>query len=247
LRFRIPATPAQVYEGVFRGARVAVKTVAVETEAQRAALAKEAALCGRFRHCERVVQLLAAAGLSRGGADSQAAGQAAAGEAGGGLEGGTWVGPASPHAVPPAAAHGPHTHTHAHTHSRGPAAPPRTAALVMELCQGGNLGSRIHAVSLRRLSYLEVLQVGALGVGARRLQGGRRQGVPRNSCCEIRRTSASTHKPPIPPAQVSRDVAEGLAALHRFGVLHRDLKVGSAKAGGRVRATCVRSSTWAPM
>ncbi|GFR42058.1 hypothetical protein Agub_g2877, partial [Astrephomene gubernaculifera] len=50
----------RVYEATFRGRKVAVKTVVIEDEKQRQALAKEAQLTARFRNCERVVQLLAA-------------------------------------------------------------------------------------------------------------------------------------------------------------------------------------------
>ncbi|GFR42064.1 hypothetical protein Agub_g2883, partial [Astrephomene gubernaculifera] len=63
----------------------------------------------------------------------------------------------------------------------------------MELCEGGNLGGRIHNPHMRRLDYLEVLQL-------------------------------------------SRDVAEGLAHLHRFGVLHRDLKPGNVLLDNKGRA-----------
>ncbi|GLC66066.1 hypothetical protein PLESTF_000377900 [Pleodorina starrii] len=67
------------------------------------------------------------------------------------------------------------------------------AALIMELCEGGNLGDRIRHPHMRRLEYLEVLQL-------------------------------------------CRDVAEGLAHLHRFGVLHRDLKPGNVLLDSRGRA-----------
>ncbi|GFR42060.1 hypothetical protein Agub_g2879, partial [Astrephomene gubernaculifera] len=67
----------RVYEATFRGRKVAVKTVVIEDEKQRQALAKEAQLTARFRNCERVVQLLAASlGLGPAGTQTSSIGGA---------------------------------------------------------------------------------------------------------------------------------------------------------------------------
>ncbi|GLC37354.1 hypothetical protein PLESTM_000574800 [Pleodorina starrii] len=234
----------RVYEGTWRGRKVAVKTVTIDSEAQRQALAKEAQITARFSCCERIVQLL---GVSLG--PSSASG-AAASHGGGGRKissgGGTEttsssgdhnLAPATP-AQPLATEtrHGevsnPGTETHVISPPVGgqqqqqgvPPPPPgdpastqqppsssrsvqgggqqpllsalgcqQLAALIMELCEGGNLGDRIRHPHMRRLEYLEVLQL-------------------------------------------CRDVAEGLAHLHRFGVLHRDLKPGNVLLDSKGRA-----------
>ncbi|GLC37353.1 hypothetical protein PLESTM_000574700 [Pleodorina starrii] len=238
----------RVYEGTWRGRKVAVKTVTIDSEAQRQALAKEAQITARFRCCERIVQLL---GVSLGPSASGAA--ASHGGSGGGTEttssGERIFAPGTPaqpnatevlhgetstsdqgtesHGMSPSdgqqqqGAPPPSDPTHHRTNNRLTQAgqqqqqqsqqqPPRgkqqlglpilllgrrqqLAALIMELCEGGNLGDRIRHPHMRRLEYLEVLQL-------------------------------------------SRDMAEGLAHLHRFGVLHRDLKPGNVLLDSRGRA-----------
>ncbi|GFR42065.1 hypothetical protein Agub_g2884, partial [Astrephomene gubernaculifera] len=72
-----------VYEATFRGRKVAVKTVVIEDEKQRQALAKEAQLTARFRNCERVVELLAASlGLGPAGSQTPQEGSSSIGGAG---------------------------------------------------------------------------------------------------------------------------------------------------------------------
>ncbi len=48
-RFRVRFRYVQVYEGTWRGRRVAVKAVQCDSEAQRQAMTAEAQLCARFR------------------------------------------------------------------------------------------------------------------------------------------------------------------------------------------------------
>ncbi|GLC66073.1 hypothetical protein PLESTF_000378700 [Pleodorina starrii] len=236
----------RVYEGTWRGRKVAVKTVTIDNEAQRQALAKEAQMCARFRNCERIVQLLGASlGLGPSAANSPPAGAGTGGVFRRTTRGGTEIssgGGAIPAAPAPdaSAAFGSTTSRRGQGSSDGrgssgaepvptgaetyatsgmgtpgrPAYQPtsrpaqqqqagaqgqghpgqQNAALIMELCEGGNLGGRIHHPHMRRLEYLEVLQL-------------------------------------------SRDVAEGLAHIHRFGVLHRDLKPGNVllDSGGRAK------------
>ncbi|GLC66063.1 hypothetical protein PLESTF_000377600 [Pleodorina starrii] len=223
----------RVYEATWRGRKVAVKTVTVDSEAQRQALAKEAQITARFSNCERIVQLL---GVSLGVGPSTAATPGAAGTSEGrvvtsGTRGGTEVssggpctgprpegGAAASLPTPPGATEaregaggGPGTQTAATHEAPGQGATmqqvsqassrsmqqqpgqQQTVALIMELCEGGNLGGRIHNPHMRRLEYLEMLQL-------------------------------------------SRDVAEGLALLHRFRVLHRDLKPGNVLLDSKGRA-----------
>ncbi|GLC60301.1 hypothetical protein PLESTB_001596000 [Pleodorina starrii] len=256
----------RVYEATWRGRKVAVKTVNIDNEAQRQALAKEAQITARFRNCERIVQLLGASlglGLSTAAPGHDAvAGEGPSGAAisisrrstdhggaeisssGGGaktatisdrnivgltlasssgvtdarqgeeraaavcvtndsdrdVEAQATSGQGASPGPPPPPVHQPASRPPL---QQQPVAqqqqqqqqPPgqKTAALIMELCEGGNLGGRIHHPHMRRLEYLEVLQL-------------------------------------------SRDVAEGMAHLHHFGVLHRDLKPGNVLLDSRGRA-----------
>ncbi|WIA40776.1 hypothetical protein OEZ86_004456 [Tetradesmus obliquus] len=218
-----------VYEATWRGKKVAVKLLTVDTEepAVLDAFLKEVALCACLRGCSRIVRLLGACLGGVGGGSAAAAAAAAAGEvaqsaatapeptaAAAGRLSPVGEAQAADAASSSRQSEADGLDTNTAVDAEGTASPAadnqqqqqqqqqpqkqqqqqqqQQLALIMELVEGGNLAQRIYHPSKRRLTYMEVLQIGL-------------------------------------------DVAAGLAYLHP-AVLHRDLKPQNVLLDGSGRA-----------